>query len=72
MTRRVTFDQLALGALMRNDQAELQRLNKLVQHAIGASCPECGAGHDQIEGNGDNSAFLCLACEWQWDADQEI
>lgn len=76
MAATMTADALALRILLstKSDaqaQKDLAALRTTVSHMVGASCPECGAGHDKIEDNGcsgSQASFRCTVCGAGWDA----
>lgn len=65
-TSRTTFDQLAIRALLKGDEAA--RITKAARIAIGDVCPGCDATDTDIEDNGFGE-FRCVACDHRWGED---
>jgi transposase-like protein len=73
----MTADALALRIILsaKSDASaarSLVALRATVSHMVGASCPECSAGHDAIEDNGCTgryASFRCTACGHGWNSD---
>ena len=78
MARSYTVDELALRILMESGSAQaaerkLDALRRQVAIMCGACCPSCGAGHLDIEDNGErgsDASYRCTRCGEGWDAVQ--
>lgn len=74
----MTADAIALRILLADTSPDaiaprLAALGRAVDTMLGHRCPECDAGRDEIEDNGETgsrASFRCDACGHGWDAVQ--
>jgi uncharacterized Zn finger protein (UPF0148 family) len=59
-----TFDQLAVLALLDDDQPRLKRLLHAAQVAYAIICPKCGS--KDVERNHEGDEAFCPACDDYW------
>lgn len=67
--RSMTVDEATVHTMLHGTKADLTRLRREVDIAIGELCPECGGGDIEDNGlRGRELEYRCCDCDHRWEA----